>query len=237
MRSSRAGDVAHRFWSRVEKRGPEECWNWSGKPSASGYGRIGGELNGERIAEKCRTQLAHRVSWLIHNGPIPTDGPAPHGWVVMHKCDNRLCVNPAHLELGSQADNVKDMDAKKRANRVSRSGLDNPRFALTADQLAEVLQSRERSADLANRFGVCKTVIQRARKSHLSSEYLSELEQEIRRRGAPKGADVANARLADQTVRQIRASDITNEKWAALLGVSETTVAQARRRQTYRHVE
>lgn len=239
MRASRVGDVSLRFWSRVEKLGPDDCWDWKGKPSASGYGRIGGELNGVRIADKCRTQLAHRVSWLIHNGPIPEDGPGAHGWVVMHKCDNRLCVNPAHLQLGTQQDNIQDMDEKQRGNRsglTSGVGFDNRQFSLSREQVAMVIESRKRSKDLAEELGVSQSVIQKARKRYMPEADRKALESEIRKRGALKGANVPNARLNDDLVREIRASSITNEAWSKRLGMSETTIAQARRRQTFKHV-
>ena len=108
MRESRIGDVVVRFNSRFEVDPVSGCWNWIGSTNKKGYGLIGGEINGKRYAPKGRRMLAHRVSWVIHNGDIP-DSDAAHGTVVRHSCDNPKCVNPAHLLLGTQADNVKDM--------------------------------------------------------------------------------------------------------------------------------
>jgi hypothetical protein len=85
-----------------------------------GYGKIAGILNGKRYVKKGQQMLAHRVSWMIHFGDIP-EGEGHHGMVVMHKCDNPSCVNPKHLVLGTQADNVADAIAKRRATHPAAS--------------------------------------------------------------------------------------------------------------------
>jgi hypothetical protein len=97
-----------RLWSKIKTGKPDECWPWTAKSRTSGYGSIqkGGRSEG-RI-------LAHRAVYEAENGPIPENGPGSHGWVVMHKCDNRLCCNPRHLRLGTQFENVRDMDKKGR---------------------------------------------------------------------------------------------------------------------------
>jgi len=97
-----------RFWAKVDKAsglGPQgTCWEWQASLNSDGYGNIGIEQ---------MTDRAHRLSWRLHYGPIPD------GLSVLHKCDNPPCVRPDHLFLGTQADNVHDMQAKGR-DRKSR---------------------------------------------------------------------------------------------------------------------
>jgi hypothetical protein len=144
-----------RFWCRVDKRGPDECWPWLGCKHKSGYGRISAGGYGGRMLD------THRVSWELHNGPIP-EGEGYHGTCVLHRCDNRPCCNPNHLFLGTNDDNMADMVAKGRAH--SLRGEANGNSKLTAAQVAEIRSATGAQSRIAARFGISQALVSKIRR-------------------------------------------------------------------------
>lgn len=96
-----------RFWEKVARRSPDECWRWMTTKKRYGCFHVGPHFPPKRM------RAAHHVSFLIANGAIRA------GMHVLHTCDNDMCVNPAHLYLGTHQDNMRD---RKMRNRGYRGG-------------------------------------------------------------------------------------------------------------------
>ena len=127
------------FWQKVRKAGPDECWEWTACIGFGGYGKVS---VGNR-----RTEAAHRVAYFLANGDIPDDKPC-----ILHRCDNRKCVNPSHLFAGTKRENTHDMFAKGRACQQTgawqpKRGSTNTNAKLTE---ADVMVIRSRIADGEN---------------------------------------------------------------------------------------
>lgn len=143
-----------RFWEKVDRLHPTGCWRWTASKSPNGYGKI---IRGGR-----GTPLvpAHVVSWELAHDPVPA------GLCVLHRCDNKLCVNPAHLFLGTKADNAADRDRKGRQSKGSQRW--NAKITPT-----DVLAIRRMAADgethqsIADHYHLCRphvtTIVNRQR--------------------------------------------------------------------------
>ena len=121
-----------RFWDKVRKT--QGCWEWCASKSSGGYGTF-------RIARK--SVAAHRMAWHLINGDIPI------GLCVLHKCDNKACVKPSHLFLGTQQDNIEDMVKKGRSRRCGNATVDirgeqNWNADLTENEIKEIREAYAR---------------------------------------------------------------------------------------------
>lgn len=142
-------DPIERFWRNVEKGAEDECWLWTGLATEDGYGRI--SVDGAYMG-------AHRFSYELHREAIPV------GKQACHSCDNPPCVNPAHLWLGTQAENMRDMARKGRANLTpAMVGEKHTNAKLNRDEVIAIRRlKREKGlthAELANMYGVCFQLI------------------------------------------------------------------------------
>jgi len=128
MRTYLRTPIETRFWAKVQRT--EECWLWTGSCGRNGYGHIG------RAGHEGGWELAHRLSWVLHNGEIPAESH------VLHRCDNPPCVRPDHLFLGTHKDNMRDMVAKGRSHLGSQQG-----SAILTEELVLQMHAERRNGD------------------------------------------------------------------------------------------
>lgn len=141
--------LEYRFYEKIAF-GSTECWHWIGTIDSVGYGRL----------MHPKENKAHRISWIIHVGQIPK------GMKILHRCDLRSCVNPDHLFLGSQSDNVKDMMNKKRNVAKGLNGELNPMAKLTSEDVEKMKNIRKSTAmsfnKIAKIMGISTMTVYRA---------------------------------------------------------------------------
>ena len=139
-------DTKQRFWEKVDKNGPDGCWEWTGYQNPDGYGHvtIGGKVHN-----------AHRVvySWEQED---------PGEQNVLHKCDNPPCVNPRHLYLGSQGDNLRDAYERERREPLDMSGESAPGAKLSKRDVRKIkarLERGEHHQQIADDYEVSRATI------------------------------------------------------------------------------
>jgi len=126
------------FWENIDiPNDLSKCWFWTGNQNSQGYGRV--YLNGQGF-------YAHRIMWELIFGPIPT------GVFVCHHCDTPLCVNPLHLFLGTQADNMRDCTNKRR----QEYGENHHNAKLTAPQVLKIRKRPMSISKLARYYGISR---------------------------------------------------------------------------------
>lgn len=146
-----------RFWKHTDKRSDDECWLWRGPTVANNKGNIPrGDIRmfGKHVK-------AHRFSYMIHNGEIP------EGMIVLHSCDNSLCMNPKHLRLGTHEENMEDMTKKNRQSK----GEHRPLSKLTEDQVRAIRADTRNQYVIAAEYqitqGLVSAIKRRIRWKHI----------------------------------------------------------------------
>lgn len=153
-----------RFWAKVDRRAPDECWPWTGVVTGFGYGFM------LRDDEGGKWYLAHRLSYELHVGPITDD------LCILHHCDNPPCVNPAHLYAGTRADNARDRARRHRG--APQAGGGNHHALLTEADVYEIVRlvEEEHMSQLAvaEQYGIkqpqVSRIVRRVAWSHLWEE-------------------------------------------------------------------
>lgn len=139
--------LVDRFWRHVDRTASDGCWPWNGATIGKGYGWF--------AVSSAKREYAHRVAYQLSAGVTLRPGEC-----VCHHCDNPICVNPAHLFVGSHADNVRDRDLKGR--RRAPRGEFSAAAKLTGVHVTEIrtaLSSGSSQSDLARKYGVRRSCI------------------------------------------------------------------------------
>lgn len=205
-----------RIWEIVERHIQFDpfggCWLYGGAQDGAGYG----------ISWFGR---AHRVSWEVHNRPIP------EGLVVMHRGDVTSCINPAHLQVGTQQENNDDKVRKGRARALRGEEAANAK--LTSAQVMAIRLSRSATRELVEEYGVSQTLVDGIRRGRLWRHLPCPP------RPAPvvlRGEANHNAKLTEADVLEIRRSPLSCDAAAVKWGVSRTLIKAVRRRRCWKHV-
>lgn len=132
-----------RFWAKVNIGLPDACWEWKSTLYPTGYGAI---------QHEGKTKYAHRVGYELHNNSL-----IPPGFLVMHSCDNRACINPAHLRLGTPQDNTIDMFSKNRGYRAQ--GVKHHNAKLNDEMVTRIRQDPRSHSLVASELGLHKSTI------------------------------------------------------------------------------
>ena len=217
--------VAVNFWKKVNFFGPNGCWVWTGAKQASGHGTLGlGGRNAGNVS-------AHRWSYAYCYGVDPGE------LCVCHKCDNRPCVNPEHLFLGTQAENMADMARKGRAAWHKKTRPDDTRAkiaaALRGRRLPEEVRSKLSAIRTGRKFPNRKRVDADGRKRMADGTAASWV---VLRSSAGADSPPARCKLSENDVRRILESHDTNTALALRFGVSPSSVCDIRKRRTWNWV-
>ena len=142
------------FWADVDKQSSlDGCWLWTGCIGAYGYGAL---------TYQNKSWRAHRLSYILTYGDLPVTNDY-HGTCVLHKCDNRQCVNPEHLFSGTQTDNLRDMRSKNRqASPFIMKGSEQKASKLKEKDIPVIMEMRSRKISLSKigaKFNVSKVCI------------------------------------------------------------------------------
>ncbi len=229
-RAARA-TTPERFWKKVDRSG--DCWLWTACCYSTGYGQFFVEG---------RHQLAHRLSYEW------TFGSVPEGECVLHHCDNRRCVRPEHLFLGSRTDNAADKVAKGRHRGYQSPkarGARNHSAKLTDSQVLEIRRrygiQEASSIQLAEEYGVSdvavRNILHRRTWRHLPVSDEESIERARRASPGARGPLNPNAKLTPSLAKEIRASyamgGISTRALAAEDNLGPSTIKRVIRHETY----
>ncbi|MGN6757145.1 MAG: HNH endonuclease [Thermomicrobiales bacterium] len=213
MRSQYTPKQCDRFWGKVDRRGPNDCWEWQACRNQSGYGIFS-------VSSSQRTARAHRVAYEIEYGPIPA------GLVLDHLCRNRACCNPSHMEVVTRGENCRrGVSPSVRAMHEHRC----MRGHILTPETAYYVQNRR--GERVARCRICQREYAHARRHRQRSHATPNISD---------GNRLWMAKLNAEQVRDIRrlyaSGEWTYQQLAKRFNVTYPTIAAIVRRHSWQHV-
>jgi hypothetical protein len=182
------------FWAKVDKTSCSSgCWFWTGAKQGGRAGRYGAFQMGWKTQKR-----AHRLSFEIANGPIPD------GMMVCHSCDTPLCVNPAHLFLGTAKINIEDMDAKNRRGKCK--GEKNGASKLTVEAVRSIYLDPRTNREIAEDYRINSNLVSQIRHRKIWADATADLPAQPRRKrgtGSSGYRHRLSQRLPNSTLQSI----------------------------------
>lgn len=219
-----------KFIAAVKVDDVSGCWVWQKWKDKDGYGMFRKQNSG--------AERAHRWAWQHYRGEIPAANEWGGTLHVLHRCDNPSCVNPDHLYLGTNKDNVRDKMLRGRHFVVS--GERHPDAKITEQDVLAIRASDKPYATLASEYGVAESTIgsikQRKSWRHLLRQDDDTGLNKGKNRGR-RGKQHYNATLSEGDVRAIRSSTERGAVLARYYKVSQQTITDIRMRRSWRHIE
>lgn len=199
-----------------------DCIEWQNRVKGV-YGQFGYNY---------KKYYAHRVAWEIHN-----NAEIPKGKVVMHTCDNPSCVNPDHLRLGTQADNVKDMIDKGRENYTyDRDGESNSNCKVKAELVPLIYQADGKHSDIAKKYDCPLNAVIGIRNNCNWKHITKDLKPGKRGVSGLQGSQIGSARLNESDAAKMYTSNERNRILAERYNCSISVVQRIKKGETWRHV-
>lgn len=208
-------EAAARFWAKVDVRGADDCWPWTGRRVKAGYGQV-------TVAPRV-TVYAHRVAGYLA-GRLRGVTEALHDDWALHSCDNPPCCNPAHISAGTHADNMLD---SARKGRMARK--------LTADDVAEILtlvRAGVPQREIARAKGIVQASVSRiARRASWRWLSLDDLPHEDRSRPARR----PTAPVIRRSIEELLMAGVRQREVAARFKLHPSIVSRCASRMRERH--
>jgi len=206
--------IEERFWRFVTKLSESECWVWSGSKNAKGYGML--PTNNE--------QLAHRVSYRLFKGEIPAKT------MVLHHCDNPTCVNPSHLYLGDNKQNMIDMISRDRAKPRGKPP------TLSKEQVMLIAESTDTVKSIAEKFNTSISSVRLIKSGGMYNHLDLSINKSKSDIKGKTGEFNVMAKLTEETVLLIRESTESNRLTGIRYNVSPSLISQIKNRKVWNHI-